>query len=78
MFLDQVHLSVINYSYVTVLRVPEGWLHDGRVTPLEEVELTFALKQQNVDRLKELLGQVSDPDSQQYGTVPVNYHNLHT
>ncbi|KAL6477973.1 hypothetical protein MHYP_G00138080 [Metynnis hypsauchen] len=50
-----------------VVSVPEGWLHDGRVSPLEEVELTFALKQQNVDKLQELLALVSDPDSQHYG-----------
>ncbi|KAI4872239.1 hypothetical protein NFI96_034397 [Prochilodus magdalenae] len=50
-----------------VVSVPEGWLHDGRVTPLEEVDLTFALKQQNVDRLQELLQLVSDPDSHLYG-----------
>lgn len=48
--------------------VPEDWLHEGRVAPQEKVELTFALKQQNVDRLQELLQLVSDPDSPQYGT----------
>ncbi|XP_030639575.1 tripeptidyl-peptidase 1 [Chanos chanos] len=47
--------------------VPEDWVHAGRVSPVEEVELTFALKQQNVERLRELLQQVSDPDSDQYG-----------
>ncbi|XP_051502082.1 tripeptidyl-peptidase 1 [Myxocyprinus asiaticus] len=47
--------------------VPEDWFLIERVRPLEEVELTFALKQQNVDQLKELLKRVSDPDSQQYG-----------
>ena len=56
--------------------VPDGWLHDGRVAPQEEVELTFALKQQNVDRLQELLAVVSDPDSQHYGTESVTYHSL--
>ncbi|XP_022528244.2 tripeptidyl-peptidase 1 [Astyanax mexicanus] len=50
-----------------ILSVQEGWIHEGRVSPLEEVELTFALKQQNIERLKEQLELVSDPDSQQYG-----------
>ena len=39
----------------------------GRVDPSEELELTFALKQQNVDLLEETLRLVSDPDSAQYG-----------
>ncbi|XP_056623244.1 tripeptidyl-peptidase 1 isoform X2 [Triplophysa dalaica] len=47
--------------------IPKDWILVERVKPLEEVELTFALKQQNVDHLKELLKQVSDPDSPQYG-----------
>ncbi|KAI1895580.1 hypothetical protein AGOR_G00107700 [Albula goreensis] len=47
--------------------VPEGWSHVGRVAPSDRVELTFALRQQNVDRLRELLELVSDPDSPQYG-----------
>ncbi|KAG5857478.1 hypothetical protein ANANG_G00019880, partial [Anguilla anguilla] len=47
--------------------VPEEWSHAGRVAPSDRVELTFALKQQNVDRLRTLLDQVSDPDSPQYG-----------
>ncbi|XP_048047499.1 tripeptidyl-peptidase 1 isoform X1 [Megalobrama amblycephala] len=47
--------------------VPEDWLLVERVGPLEEVELTFALKQQNVNQMEELLKLVSDPDSHQYG-----------
>ncbi|XP_018619605.1 tripeptidyl-peptidase 1 isoform X2 [Scleropages formosus] len=47
--------------------VPRGWVHTGRVAPSDRVQLTFALKQQNVDRLRELLGLVSNPDSPQYG-----------
>lgn len=38
-----------------------------RVGPTEELELTFALKQQNVHLLEEKLRLVSDPDSVQYG-----------
>ncbi|KAJ8288769.1 hypothetical protein COCON_G00014280 [Conger conger] len=47
--------------------VPEEWSHAGRLAPSDRVELTFALRQQNVDRLRELLKLVSDPDSPQYG-----------
>uniref|UniRef100_A0A8C7XKB9 Tripeptidyl peptidase I n=1 Tax=Oryzias sinensis TaxID=183150 RepID=A0A8C7XKB9_9TELE len=47
--------------------IPEGWTHAGRVDPSEELELTFALKQQNVHLLEETLRLVSDPDSAQYG-----------
>ncbi|XP_053191661.1 tripeptidyl-peptidase 1 isoform X2 [Scomber japonicus] len=46
---------------------PEGWTHVGRVDPTEELELTFALKQQNIHLLEERLRLVSDPDSAQYG-----------
>uniref|UniRef100_A0A672RCX6 Tripeptidyl-peptidase 1 n=1 Tax=Sinocyclocheilus grahami TaxID=75366 RepID=A0A672RCX6_SINGR len=47
--------------------VPENWILVEGVEPLEEVELTFALKQQNVKQMEELLKLVSDPDSHQYG-----------
>lgn len=47
--------------------IPEDWTHVGRVDPTEELELTFALKQQNIHRLEETLRLVSDPDSAQYG-----------
>jgi len=47
--------------------VPEGWTHVGKVGPSDWLELTFALKQQNVDRLEELLNAVSNPRSAQYG-----------
>uniref|UniRef100_A0A3P9J442 Tripeptidyl-peptidase 1 n=1 Tax=Oryzias latipes TaxID=8090 RepID=A0A3P9J442_ORYLA len=47
--------------------IPEGWTHAGRVDPSVELELTFALKQQNVHLLEETLRLVSDPDSAQYG-----------
>ncbi|XP_062863312.1 tripeptidyl-peptidase 1 [Trichomycterus rosablanca] len=61
---------LVNGEYLEhdqVASVPEGWHHAGQVAPQEELELTFALKQQNVDRLKQLLQLVSDPDSHQYG-----------
>ncbi|KAG7510543.1 tripeptidyl-peptidase 1 [Solea senegalensis] len=47
--------------------IPDDWTRAGRVDPSEELELTFALKQQNVDVLEEKLRLVSDPDSAQYG-----------
>ncbi|XP_038584372.1 tripeptidyl-peptidase 1 [Micropterus salmoides] len=43
------------------------WTTVGRVDPGQELALTFALKQQNVDLLEETLRLVSDPDSPQYG-----------
>lgn len=57
---------IVNRCVICV-SVPEGWLHAGRVSSHEDVELTFALRQQNVERLEELLQLVSDPDSQHYG-----------
>ncbi|MEQ2221175.1 polynucleotide 3'-phosphatase [Ilyodon furcidens] len=45
----------------------QDWTHAGRVDPSEPLELTFALKQQNIDLLGETLSRVSDPDSAQYG-----------
>ncbi|XP_004540603.1 tripeptidyl-peptidase 1 isoform X1 [Maylandia zebra] len=47
--------------------IPQEWAHVDRVGPTEELELTFALKQQNVHLLEEKLRLVSDPDSVQYG-----------
>ncbi|CAM4342712.1 unnamed protein product [Lepidochelys kempii] len=49
------------------LQVPAGWSHVGRVAPLDELVLTFALRQQNMEHLAKLVGRVSDPDSPQYG-----------
>ncbi|CAM5073412.1 unnamed protein product [Eretmochelys imbricata] len=49
------------------LQVPVGWSHVGRVAPLDELVLTFALRQQNLEHLAKLVGRVSDPDSPQYG-----------
>uniref|UniRef100_A0A6Q2YSX8 Tripeptidyl-peptidase 1 n=1 Tax=Esox lucius TaxID=8010 RepID=A0A6Q2YSX8_ESOLU len=42
-------------------------IHSELVRPTEEIELTFALRQQNLDRLEDLLLLVSDPSSPQYG-----------
>ncbi|XP_072222116.1 tripeptidyl-peptidase 1 [Leuresthes tenuis] len=47
--------------------IPKDWSHVGRVGPSEELELTLALKQQNVQLLEETLRMASDPDSAQYG-----------
>ncbi|XP_029530748.1 tripeptidyl-peptidase 1 isoform X2 [Oncorhynchus nerka] len=47
--------------------IPEDWTRVGRIDPTENLELTFALRQQNVDQLEHLLLLVSDPESAQYG-----------
>ncbi|XP_072314444.1 tripeptidyl-peptidase 1 [Eucyclogobius newberryi] len=47
--------------------VPHDWTDMGRVNPEEELRLTFALKQQNVAILEDMLMKVSDPDSPLYG-----------
>ncbi|XP_040282697.1 tripeptidyl-peptidase 1 [Bufo bufo] len=49
------------------LRVPQGWLPVGRLSSNDSIVLTFALKQQNVDKLEDLVRRVSDPDSPHYG-----------
>ncbi|PIO25980.1 hypothetical protein AB205_0143850, partial [Aquarana catesbeiana] len=49
------------------VRVPDGWTQTERLSGDESVILTFALKQQNVEKLRDLVGRVSDPDSPQYG-----------
>lgn len=52
-------------------RSPDEWTETGRVDPSVELVLTFALKQENVDLLQEVLRLVSDPDSAQYGRTMV-------
>ncbi|XP_033843553.1 tripeptidyl-peptidase 1 [Periophthalmus magnuspinnatus] len=47
--------------------VPHDWRDVGRISPEEELRLTFALKQQNVADLEDILMKVSDPDSPLYG-----------
>ncbi|KAF6334558.1 tripeptidyl peptidase 1 [Rhinolophus ferrumequinum] len=49
------------------LTLPPGWLSLGRVDPEEELSLTFALRQQNLEKLSELVQAVSDPSSPRYG-----------
>ncbi|KFO24717.1 tripeptidyl-peptidase 1 [Fukomys damarensis] len=48
-------------------KLPPGWVSLGRVDPEEELSLTFALRQQNLKRLSELVQAVSDPSSPRYG-----------
>ncbi|XP_034282279.2 tripeptidyl-peptidase 1 isoform X1 [Pantherophis guttatus] len=48
-------------------RIPDGWTSLGRVAPAEQLSLTFALRQRNVERLSELVRHVSSPDSPDYG-----------
>ena len=45
----------------------EGWMKLRRVNPKTLLRLTFALKQENVDELEDILHKVSDPDSPFYG-----------
>nr|KAF6325905.1 tripeptidyl peptidase 1 [Myotis myotis] len=47
--------------------LPPGWVSLGRVDPEEELSLTFALRQQNLERLSKLVQAVSDPGSPRYG-----------
>ncbi|XP_038626416.1 tripeptidyl-peptidase 1 [Tachyglossus aculeatus] len=49
------------------LQVPPSWTPVGRLGPEEPVVLTFALKQQKLDQLKELVLAVSNPTSPHYG-----------
>uniref|UniRef100_A0A8C7A3D6 Tripeptidyl-peptidase 1 n=1 Tax=Neovison vison TaxID=452646 RepID=A0A8C7A3D6_NEOVI len=46
--------------------LPPGWVSLGRVDSEEDLSLTFALRQQNVKRLSELVQAVSDPGSPHY------------
>ncbi|XP_018427321.1 PREDICTED: tripeptidyl-peptidase 1 [Nanorana parkeri] len=65
-----VELAVGGWVYLEPeqsLRVPDGWTQTERLSGDESVILTFALKQQNVEKLRELVGRVSDPDSPEYG-----------
>ncbi|XP_029457760.1 tripeptidyl-peptidase 1 [Rhinatrema bivittatum] len=49
------------------LRVPEGWTFMGCLAASDNVTLTFALKQQRVDILQDLVERVSNPDCPLYG-----------
>ncbi|XP_069825383.1 tripeptidyl-peptidase 1 [Dendropsophus ebraccatus] len=49
------------------LSVPPGWAPAEHLTSSDSIVLTFALKQQNVKKLEELVTRVSDPDSPDYG-----------
>lgn len=62
--------SVVLGGYLEIdqdVLIPEEWTDVGRVDLSEGLQLTFALKQQNVDLLEHKLKLVSDPDSAQYG-----------
>ena len=45
----------------------DGWKKRERVHKDKTMELSFALKQENLDQLEKLLWEVSDPDSPKYG-----------
>ncbi|XP_054254723.1 tripeptidyl-peptidase 1 [Indicator indicator] len=48
-------------------RVPPGWSHVGAVSPGQDLQLTFALRQRGLGRLAQLIDAISDPHSPQYG-----------
>merc|ERR1719181_2081754 len=50
-----------------VVDVPDGWAVSGPSNPEAKVELTFAVKQQNLKELHDTLMRVSDPRSATYG-----------
>jgi hypothetical protein len=56
---------VIEASHST--HVPAGWKKLGKVSVDEPLHLTFALKQQNLDKLQKVFFAVSDPESPSYG-----------
>lgn len=60
--------TLIKHMFLNpVRRIPPGWVRLGRAAPEEELSLTFALRQQNLERLAELVQAVSDPGSPGYG-----------
>uniref|UniRef100_A0A3Q2P3I7 Tripeptidyl-peptidase 1 n=1 Tax=Fundulus heteroclitus TaxID=8078 RepID=A0A3Q2P3I7_FUNHE len=70
LFITLLFSSLVSSGYLEYdqdVLLPKDWTHVGRVDPSEEVELIFALKQQNLELLEETLRLVSDPGSAQYG-----------
>lgn len=60
--------TVMKHMFLNpVRRIPPGWVRLGRAAPEEELSLTFALRQRNLERLAELVQAVSDPGSPGYG-----------
>lgn len=66
--------EVLNNSFSSLLRIPSDWTRLGRVDPTDELELTFALKQRNVDLLEQTLRLVSDPESALYGRATSHHY----
>ncbi|CAE7571188.1 tpp1 [Symbiodinium natans] len=65
-----VALSPVLAASVSVEKpppVPAAWEVAGRADPAEQLELTFALRQQNLDKLDEVFWRVSTPSSSDYG-----------
>lgn len=54
-------------SVEQAVEVPDGWTVAGPSDPEASVELTFAVKQQNLQELHDTLMRVSDPQSVTYG-----------
>lgn len=53
-------------SSTNFVRIPSKWKIQERVDPTQNIRLTFALKQQNLDILEKLFWEVSDPRSPSY------------
>ena len=74
LLLTIIYASATKIQYISLERDQsldywevDGWKIKERVEPNKILELTFAIKQMNVDRLEEILLDVSDPESSKYG-----------
>ena len=64
-------LFYISFTFSAILERPEyhnhDWIPTQRSQPSTIIELTFALKQQNLDELQDILLKVSTPSDDLYG-----------
>ena len=60
-------LRVALEADVTPLSARAGWSKGERASPNDSIELTFLLRQQNVEQLEKHLFAASDPASPMYG-----------
>jgi len=61
------HVSMEYHASAGLRGLPEGWKNNGPSPHDHKIELLFAVKQTNLDKLESTLMAVSDPDSPQYG-----------
>jgi tripeptidyl-peptidase-1 len=57
----------VAHESMEALRVPDGWESQGPAPRDTMLELTFAVKQRNQDKLEQALMGAADPDSPKYG-----------